>query len=479
MNALLHRLIQGSGYLRGAPKEWFHFCVTGDDVEVIANFSLMDGRARIALIVRIGDSWHGDVEPIPASLVRAERGSMNLDFGQSTLRFDPASGFTLSIALSDHPLTATLHLEAETMPLLRPNTPLERDGAIHWMVVPRLRAHGTIFIGGERHNLENAAAYHDHNWGRFAWGDDLAWQWGFSIFARDERALAFVRLIDRARTRDVGHGLFLWRGAEQQRIFREGELTIAPSGFLRPQTLVQLPRTMSLLAPEAATDVPARIAILAEGRGDRLEVIFESERMLQLLIPNDRDLGVTAINEVSGRYFARGTIAGEHVELEGRGFFETLTIARGAALTAARGVIASHQRARGFSAFLRASLAILKHEAPAIYGAMCAALEGRVVRIAAGRDGVTLGFARTEAIECTGIAPLVELATDADTILDLCDAKLTLARAVREDRLHLRGSSADLIAFDESLMLYLAGAVRAPSFPALLDDYRSDARSTR
>lgn len=487
---LLHRLIQGSGHLRRpvpgvSHKEWLHFCVTGESLEVIANFSLMDGVPRVALIVRTGkDQWHGDVELIPPDLAHVERGTMNLDFGHNTLRFTER-GFELSIALSDRPLTAKLVLEPRTMPLLRPNTPLE-GGAIHWVVVPRLSARGTVIVGRERFELDRAPAYHDHNWGQFAWGDDFAWQWGFGLPAsgssasdhdEDALALAFVRLIDRARASDVGHGLFFWRGDRQERIFREGELTVTPSGYLRKSAIKKFPAPMALLAPEQLTDVPAKIGILARGRGDEVEAVFTSEELVQLVIPNDRDLGVTVINEVSGRYAVRGMLNGRTIEFQGRGFFEVLTHDAGrpgVPATPGRTRRSPASVLRGFPAFLRASLEALHAETPGIYEAMCRALENRVVRIAVGGEAVALGFSKTRAVECESLAPNVALSTDPSTILALCDAETTIAAAVRSDRLELAGSSADLIAFDDGLSIYLAGAVRAPSFPGLLRDYRAD-----
>ena len=53
------------------------------------------------------------------------------------------------------------------------------DGApINWLVVPRLVADGEITLAGRRHVVAGALAYHDHNWGRWYWGDDLGWEWG-------------------------------------------------------------------------------------------------------------------------------------------------------------------------------------------------------------------------------------------------------------------------------------------------------------
>lgn len=466
----------------GAPaehKEWFHFCVLQGELEVIANFSLMNGSPRVALIVRTGQEWHGDVENIPLEHAQWKRGSFELDFGQSSLRYTDR-GFEISIALRDYPLTAQLILKPETLPLVRRNTAME-PGLIHWMVVPRLNARGRVIAGGKRWELEDAPAYHDHNWGNFAWGRG-AWQWGFALpeYSRarepDALALTFVRMLDRTRTRDNGHGLLFWRGAEQYRIFREGELTVSSLGYFRPKTLTKYPRAMALISPENCLEVPEKVAVVARGKQDEVEVLIESRDVVQVLVPNDLDLGVTAINEVSADYFVRGTIAGEAINFRGRGYFEVLTSSPGAKIApggAAQRAVRCEPPV-GFAAFLRSSLEVLEAEQPGAYAAMCRVLQGLVVEVSVAGELVRLAFSPVQVFETeSGFAPNVRLSTSAAVILELCDAKTTLASAVLADSLSLFGASQDLIRFDEGLTIYFAGALRCASFPELLHDYRA------
>ena len=74
-----------------------------------------------------------------------------------------------------------LVLHPMSMPGRAPNLTREDGPPIHWVVIPRLRAEGTIEIDGVVHHLQNAPAYHDHNWGYWSWGDDFAWEWGFGL----------------------------------------------------------------------------------------------------------------------------------------------------------------------------------------------------------------------------------------------------------------------------------------------------------
>ena len=58
------------------------------------------------------------------------------------------------------------------------------EGRMCWLFVPRLRADGWLRIDGQEHRFESELAYHDHNWGRFSWGDDFGWTWGTILPAR-------------------------------------------------------------------------------------------------------------------------------------------------------------------------------------------------------------------------------------------------------------------------------------------------------
>jgi hypothetical protein len=68
--------------------------------------------------------------------------------------------------------------------------------------------------------------------------------------------------------------------------------------------------------------------------------------------------------------------------------------------------------------------------------------------------------------------PTVQLHASRQTILDVIDARLTLYEAVLTDSIVLAGHIDDLVAFHDGLVTYIQGAIRCPSFPALLDHFR-------
>jgi hypothetical protein len=134
----------------------------------------------------------------------------------------------------------------------------------------------------------------------------------------------------------------------------------------------------------------------------------------------------------------------------------------------------------GFGAFLRESFDVLAREVAWAHAALCATLAPREIALRVGAERVALRFTRDAVLHLPApAAPAIACATDRDTILAVLDAEATLLSAVLDDRLLLRGTPDHLLAFHDALVLYVHGAVRAPSFPALLRRFRDGADAGR
>lgn len=337
------RAIEYSDWLRRSPapvggpgghKEWLHFCVYAGEVDVLVNFSVLDDLrpdaggaelARTTLLVRSGNAWSGEVQSHVESEVTLVAGSVDARLGANGVRF--ADGvYRLRARGSDVPLAVDVTLRPVTMPSIVNNVQVGDGPPINWLVVPRLVADGEITVAGRRHVVDGALAYHDHNWGHFGWGRDFAWEWGYGLpaDAANPWSLVFVRLSDRAHTHAMMQGVFLWNGMREQRVFRDGDLGVHHHGLLRARRLCKVPAIMSLVHPERATDVPQELTFEGAADGDKITGRFRGEEVAQVIVPNDRDFGVTVINEVSGHLDVAASIRGERVRIEGRAIFEFL-----------------------------------------------------------------------------------------------------------------------------------------------------------
>jgi hypothetical protein len=325
---------------RGEPasfKEWQHFAILTDACELLVNFSVCDdprpgapGEAlpRLIIVARDAGGWDGDVEEFREDETYVGRGRTDLDFAGNTLVFRDGR-FFVSAALRDRPIAVHLRLDPVTMPAYAPSVPMLDGPPLHWSVVPRLEVHGVVEIAGRRHRLERALAYHDHNWGRFLWGHDVAWEWGF-VLPDDPDVpwtTTFVRLTNRARTVALSHGMLLWHGERMARVFRGRELSVeTPLAYARRPRPFKVPRPMALVAPELAIDVPTGLVTEAASDPDRLRCACTVEDVAQVLIPSETGLGVTIFNEATARAHVRGVVDGTRVDFTGRAVMEFIRV---------------------------------------------------------------------------------------------------------------------------------------------------------
>ena len=127
-----------------------------------------------------------------------------------------------------------------------------------------------------------------------------------------------------------------------------------------------------------------------------------------------------------------------------------------------------------FSEFLSRSLELIEEEAPTSHRALGRALAGHAVRISVDAPAAVLRFGTAGFAWLEGDAPAeVELRVDRQTLLDLIDARVSLEDSILEDRFHLRGPIDSIVWFDDGLLIYLDGAIRCPSFPTLLAEFRA------
>ena len=123
--------------------------------------------------------------------------------------------------------------------------------------------------------------------------------------------------------------------------------------------------------------------------------------------------------------------------------------------------------------FIGISLETLLNEFPTAYLLLCTQLASCSVLLVIDGEAVALAFDPSGAHVMPQLRnPTIQLHTNRQTILDVIDAHLTLYEAVLVDAILLQGDTEDLAAFHEGLLTYVRGAVRCPSFPALLDRFR-------
>ncbi len=112
------------------------------------------------------------------------------------------------------------------------------------------------------------------------------------------------------------------------------------------------------------------------------------------------------------------------------------------------------------------ALACLARECPPAHARLRAALGDRRLRVELAGEELDIVGGEVVAPADT---PVLELASDARTLHDVLLGELDVLDAVVGERVRVRGAVDDVIAATTAMEAFLAGALRCPSMPALLE----------
>ncbi|MCW2901060.1 MAG: hypothetical protein JWO67_3325 [Streptosporangiaceae bacterium] len=314
-------------------KEWHHFAVHRPGWRLLVNFSLTneplpDRPLRLVprvIVIIHQERWSGVVERFTdANLhVSADLGSVTV--GRHSMRIRP-DGYRITIDSPDRGIGGELHLTPVSRPFVVTNQPAG-TGRLSWLLVPRLRATGWFRAGGVEHRLTDEPAYHDHNWGRFRWGEDFGWEWSSILPSNsgDPWSLVFTRVTDRRRLHSFYQALFVWRHHELVAVYRDAAVRAHSHGLLARPPDCTLPPPMRLVLGGEACDVPESVEITGTRSGETVRAEFRPVSYARLAQPSEVDLDRSVVLcETSGTAYVRGVVDGEELDFTGDGVFEWL-----------------------------------------------------------------------------------------------------------------------------------------------------------
>jgi hypothetical protein len=312
-----------------AYKDWLHLNLfdhrsgTIGLINVSLHGSPADPRSRAvgtSLFHSAGGTWLGNVEIMAVSAASVSAAGVSLpevalllDPGRETLHASveqPAKGLRAR-------LSASLASQPAAMDLAQPFG----SGWIDWYVAPRVRLTGSLSMDGRSHDLSQWSGYHDHNWGRWRWGDDIGWEWGVFVSAEPAMTIIFCRVSNRLHD-SFGPAQLMLVGEQRTRTFRGSAVSIRPQGLAKPP-LRRLPGALAALhSDRREPELPDRLRIEAAAGLDWLRLEFETVSAAQLIEGETVQPGYSFIHELAGRFTVEGNIRGSAVECTGLGVFE-------------------------------------------------------------------------------------------------------------------------------------------------------------
>ncbi|MCB9646303.1 MAG: hypothetical protein H6730_06850 [Deltaproteobacteria bacterium] len=305
--------------------EWQHFIIWSRAGVLILNFSIevpLAGPSKARLLVLHCDStWKTDV-----------RFSPDLSFGSSGLRCRMdgcildifAEGWRIELDDSGF-VSGHMHFVPVARPLVARNRAIVDRARLHWVMYPLVRVHGELWLNGTRHVLDGDPVYHDHNWGRFDWGEDFGWEWGILMPDAAGAAIVFSALTCKTHMTRRLQQIFVWSKYRHFWTARGPEIRSSHHGALVPDQVETIPAVFALVSPPARHPPPLRLDFAAAGEGRKLEVQCELRRRARILVPTSAGPTSTMVlEECIGEAKGRISIEGRPVDVTGRCVFEFL-----------------------------------------------------------------------------------------------------------------------------------------------------------
>ena len=206
---------------------------------------------------------------------------------------------------------------ATFIPKASPSTVFSGDigdnGVMNWVTAaPVCKVNGNLTINEIVYSLDGVRGYHDHNWGRWEWCDNIGWDWGQAIEPNDEDdtdvgryGMTIGRLTNGSHTMDGISRLQIWKNKKQIAAFNN----VTFSYDFETYPVYPTP--------------PLLINATAESDGDSITSIFETSKGLPINIGQLSGEGCNLIIwELTGNYNVSGTIDGKPFNFQAEGFAE-------------------------------------------------------------------------------------------------------------------------------------------------------------
>jgi hypothetical protein len=310
-------------------KDWLHLNILHHESGSIGliNVSLHghpnDPRSRAvgtALVHVPNFGWFGNVEIRGLEEIRIDRASISLEHVALAVQRDYGTVLA-SVVDRDSALTVRLKATAAASPVIVEEQLPLGHGWISWYAVPRLTLDGEWTIGNQRMDLKTASAYHDHNWGRWHWGDNLGWEWGCFLARAPGAAIILSRTSDRAHLH-FGDTSLVVQAEGRSRTFAGAAVKLKYEGTLQPITR-RVPGAIAALHQDHAdVQLPKTLKITADDGIDRVTLEFTGHAAAQLIMGDPLVRGYGFIHEIAGEFKCSGRIRGIKVDGTGLGVME-------------------------------------------------------------------------------------------------------------------------------------------------------------
>ena len=201
-------------------------------------------------------------------------------------------------------LSIQFDAQATATPILVTETSPFGSGFIGWGLVPGLQVTGKLLVCGQSFQISpDWFCYHDRNFGRFRWGEDIGWEW-FVAYATCEDGTPITLVLDQFTNKDHSElgfpYIFIYVGHELKKFFLGNTLKINWNWSELSVIPPRLPGVLAILFSDRQINTPSTLQTIAAWEEDQLVIHIEFESIVELIIPDNQERQYTFIEEVTG-----------------------------------------------------------------------------------------------------------------------------------------------------------------------------------
>ena len=303
-------------------KDWYHYIL----------FDLKTGLRVLVNMTAIGRPGQGEIQTsflitVPSEIVQLENlpetafASFGTAFSQEwnpeKVSQEPllwqgkgiqlqVNGTQTLVDVRDGRSQLSIQFEAEAIanPLLVTENSPFGNGFIGWGLLPGLQATGQLSICGQSLPIStNWFCYHDRNFGRFRWGEDIGWEW-FVTHAICEDGTPIVLVLDKRTNKDHSEPgfpyMFIYVRNQLRKVFLGATLNIKWHASELSTIPPRLPGIMALLFSDRKLHIPKALQVTAADERDQITIELSFESIVELVVPDNQERQYTFIEEVTG-----------------------------------------------------------------------------------------------------------------------------------------------------------------------------------
>ena len=317
-------------------KDWYHYILIDPSggTKILMNISLSGlpgaGEIQVSLVVKqMGIKkeieTYAEVRSVPWEIGMVKR--YPLAIITSNVQFRVKDGYSRIFMTGKN---QDFHLDF----IARPNADAflidEKakfgNGFIGWGFVPSMSISGSYNICGKEYKIhKDWYCYHDRNFGRFRWGEDIGWEWMVANFKGNDN-LSYQLIFDQRTNKDHTEKgfqyIFIFCNTKLKKVFVGNTLRLKWERENHSSTPLRLPGNMASVFSSQTSAKINTIEISARDDRDFVNFIFKTKKDFQLIVPDYEFRQFTVMEEVSGVASLNGILDGKSIKSKGHYYAE-------------------------------------------------------------------------------------------------------------------------------------------------------------